>query len=115
MNRLRRYNLPVLLALVILLGACRQITESEISYDAANLQFSGKQALALEEDFVTQFPNRASGMPNVEPGTRWLQEQFESFRLECTTDEWEVINYSEPLPLKMSFAACRVEVNVRSC
>ncbi len=89
-----------LLALIFILGACRQTDDSEITYDAANLQFSGEEAFALEEAFVTQFPDRASGMPNVALSTQWLQEQFEGYGLSCTTDEWEITNFSETVPLK---------------
>ena len=100
MKRTRLLIFPGLLVLIFLLGACRQTTESDITYDAANLQFSGEQAFALEEEFVNQFPDRASGMPNVALSTKWLQEQFESYGLSCTTDEWEVTNFSETVPMK---------------
>ena len=100
MNNLKFQFLSVLIISVFLLGACQPLPENEVTYDAANLQFSGDQALAIEEAFVTQFPNRHSGMPNVERGTQWLKEQFESNGLACTFDEWQVINYSKPLPLR---------------
>ena len=45
-----------ILALALLAGACQQLPESEITYDAAGTAFSGEQAIALEEAFVTQFP-----------------------------------------------------------
>jgi hypothetical protein len=91
--------LPLFISVLLLIG-CQSLPDSNISFDAAGLQFSGEQALALEETFVTQFPNRASGMPNVALGTRWLQQQFESYGLSCATDEWQATLYSKPVPMK---------------
>ncbi len=89
-----------LLAIAGLLSACRSVPAVDVTYDPASLQFSGERALELVDTFVTQFPDRASGMPNAEPAARWLLEQFEGLGLTCVTDEWEVINFSEPLPLR---------------
>ena len=71
----------------------------EIHYDPAALRFDGEQAFATETEFVTQFPNRDSGQPNNRLAAEWLHAQFSNLGLTCAMQEWEVINYSQPLPL----------------
>ncbi len=81
-----------------LLG-CTTVPEPEISYDPAALKFNGEQAFVSETEFVIQFPNRDSGQPNNRLAAEWLQAQFTDLDLVCTMQEWEVVNFSQPLPL----------------
>lgn len=46
----------------------------QASYDPAALRFDRQRAYALEEVFVTKFPNRASGMPKNKLAVEWLKE-----------------------------------------
>lgn len=84
--------------LVWLVGCATQ-EMPEIRYDPAALRFDGEQAFATETEFVTQFPNRDSGQPNNRLAAEWLRAQFSNLGLTCAMQEWEVINYSKPLPL----------------
>ena len=82
-----------------LLSACSPAPEVNSNYDVDALHFSGERALELETEFVTQFPHRDSGQPNNQLAAEWLTAQFTDLGLECSIDEWEVINYSRPVGL----------------
>ena len=84
---------------ILLLAGCATAPDPQISYDPSALQFDGDLAFATETEFVTQFPNRHSGQPNNRLAAEWLQSQFGEMGLTCTWQEWEVINFSQPLPL----------------
>lgn len=84
---------------LIALAGCATVPEPQISYDPASLQFDGELALATESEFVTQFPKRDSGQPNNRLAAEWLQSQFSDLGLTCRLQEWQVINFSQPLPL----------------
>lgn len=86
--------------LVCLLAACSTAPDTEIHYTPASLHFSGEQALATEAEFVGQFPYRHSGAPNNQLAAEWLRDRLTSYGLDCTVDEWEIINYSRPVPLR---------------
>ncbi len=97
---MKLFKSRIIIGLVFLgLIGCVTEPEPEISYDPAALQFDGEQALATETKFVTQFPNRDSGQPNNRLAAEWLQTQLTELGLNCTMQEWEIINFSQPLPL----------------
>ena len=85
---------------VLLLTACSTAPQVQASYDPATLRFDGQRAYALEEEFVTKFPYRASGMPNSKLAVEWLKEQFAGYGWECQIDEWQVVNYSQQTPMR---------------
>jgi hypothetical protein len=93
-------KIMLLFAIIVLaLTACSAAPEMQVSYDPASLRFDGQRAYAIENEFVTQFPDRASGMPNNKPAAEWLKEQFTSYGWTCSIDEWTEINYSKPVPM----------------
>jgi MFS family permease len=89
--------LPALL--IFLLAACSPASSPPITYEPAQLRFSGERAYAVEEEFVTRFTNRHSGTEQSRLATEWLQDQFESAGWTCQIDQWEVVNYSQPVTL----------------
>jgi hypothetical protein len=93
-------NLLPLSILILLLTACSAAPDLQASYDPADLRFDGQRAYDLESEFVTAFPNRVSGSEKTRQAAAWLQEQFTSYGLSCQTDEWSVVNYSRPTPLR---------------
>ncbi len=84
----------------LLLTACSAAPETPITYNPSALRFDGQRAYAIEQEFVTRFPDRASGMPNSRPATEWLKEQFTSYGWTCAIDEWTVFNYSRLVPMR---------------
>ncbi len=86
--------------LAFLLTACTPAPEIEVSYDPADLQFSGERAFELESEFVTRFVNRDSGQPNNRLAVEWLINRFEDLGLSCRTDQWRIVNYSRPIRLQ---------------
>ncbi len=92
--------LLILSILILLLTACSAAPDHQVSYDPAALRFDGEQAYKTEAEFVTAFPNRVSGTEQTRKATAWLEEQFTGYGLTCQTDEWSVINYSRPTPLR---------------
>ncbi|MBP6468785.1 MAG: M28 family peptidase [Chloroflexi bacterium] len=93
-----RFIVVFVAALLGIVGCATQ-EMPDIRYDPAALRFDGEQAFATETEFVSQFPNRDSGQPNNRLAAEWLQTQFTEMGMACTMQEWEVINYSQPLPL----------------
>jgi hypothetical protein len=83
-----------------LLAACSTVSDTKTHYDPASLRFSGEQALATETEFVEQFPYRHSDAPNNKLAAEWLRDQFTSYGLDCAMDEWEIVNYSQPVQLR---------------
>lgn len=83
-----------------LLAACSTAPDTKVQYDPASLRFSGEHALAVQAEFVKKFPYRHSGAPNNRLAAEWLRDRFTSYGLDCTIDEWEMINYSRPVPLR---------------
>lgn len=84
---------------IVLLAACSSASVPPVTYDPSTLRFDGQRAYAIENEFVTKFPDRDSGMPNSRLATEWLKEQFTSYGWTCSIDEWTVINYSRPVPM----------------
>lgn len=97
MKQFKSYIIICLISFCLL--GCATVAEPQISYDPASLKFAGEQAFATEAAFVTQFPNRDSGQPNNRLAAEWLQRQFSALGTTCSMQEWEVINFSQPLPL----------------
>ena len=93
------YLISIFLA-ALFTSACSQVSAPEITIDPVTLRFSGNEAFALEADFVNRFPNRHSGQPNNELAAAWLQEAFTNLGLSCRIDGWQVINYSQTVPLR---------------
>jgi hypothetical protein len=91
--------LKLALLFIAVLVACSPVSPPEILYDPAALQFSGERAFEVESQFVAQFPNRHSGQPNNRLAAEWLLEQFSGFGFDCAIDEWQIVNYSQSVPL----------------
>jgi hypothetical protein len=93
-----------LILIVLLLSAistsCKETSAPSSSYDPQELSFSGKRAFAIEDEFVTTFTNRHSGTDQSLLATEWLWEQFTAAGWTCEMDDWEIINYSQPVPLR---------------
>ena len=99
MSRLCRY-LPFLAGLAVLMAACSPAPSPRTTYAPAALRFSDQRALEIETAFVQQFPYRHSGQPNNRLAAEWLKVEFERLGLACLMDEWQVVNYSRPVPLQ---------------
>ena len=93
-----KFNPLIVVILFGLLGCATQ-PQPDVTYDPTDLKLDGEQVFATETEFVSQFPNRASGQPNNRLAAEWLQAQFAAMSMTCAMQEWEVINYSQPLPL----------------
>jgi len=88
------------LSIFLLLTACSTAPEMQTSYDPAALRFDGQITYAIENQFVGQFPHRSSGQPNNRLAAEWLMEQFTSSGWSCQIDQWEVVNYSQPVTMR---------------
>lgn len=99
---IKRTNLMICIVIIlaILLAACSAAPDMQASYDPTTLRFDGQRAYEIEEEFVGKFPYRSSGMPNNRLAAEWLKDQFSSYGWSCQIDEWEVINYSRPVPMR---------------
>lgn len=84
---------------VLLLTACSSAPVPQVTYDPASLRFDAQRAYAIENEFVTKFPDRASGMPNNRLAAEWLRDRFSELGWSCSLDQWEIVNYSRPVPL----------------
>ena len=80
-------------------SACSSVQSVDVLYDPDEIRFSGERAFEIEGEFVSAFPNRDSGQPNNRKAIEWLQGEFESLGLACSIDEWEIVNYSQPMML----------------
>ena len=92
-------NMLLFAITALALTACSAAPEMQVSYDPASLRFDGERAYAIENEFVTQFPDRASGLPNNRLSAEWIQAQMSAAGWDCSIDQWEIINYSKPTPL----------------
>ena len=90
----------LILLLSAISTACEETSAPSISYDSQELSFSGKRAFTIEDEFVTTFTNRHSGTNQSLLATEWLWEQFTAAGWTCEMDDWEIINYSQPVPLR---------------
>ncbi|MBK5108540.1 MAG: M28 family peptidase [Anaerolineales bacterium] len=85
---------------VITLGGCAPAPDISAQYDPTEIRFSGDQAYAIEEQFVTNHTNRVSGSVESLAAVEWLNEQLSSYGWTCTIDEWEAVLYSETAQLR---------------
>jgi Peptidase family M28 len=92
-------SLLLLSILILLLTACSAAPDLQVSYDPSTLRFDGEQAYQIEKEFVTQFPNRVSGSEKTRQAASWLEQQLSSYGLDCQTDEWSDVLYSQQTPL----------------
>lgn len=99
MNLRRSLILPILLVAGVLLAACETVPEIKIRYDPQALHFSGAEAFAIQTGFAQRFPYRHSGQPNNQLATEWLRVEFTRFGWKCRFDEWQIVNFSRPVPL----------------
>jgi len=94
----------VLLAIVTVLAwpawAQAPIRVDTATVEQDSLRFEGERALTYVRDFVTRFPNRASGRPANEASADYLLEHFASLGAECIVDRWQVVNYGAPVELR---------------
>lgn len=79
--------------------ACQPQAAPVVTNTPAALQFSGEQALRVETEFVTAFPDRHSGQPNNAAAAGWLLTRFSSAGWTCAIDAWQIVNYSRRVPL----------------
>ncbi len=84
---------------ILLLTACSGAPEIQASFDPADLKFDGEAAFAIETGLVTRFPDRASGHPNNKLAAEWVQARMSTAGWDCSIDQWEIVNYSQPTPL----------------
>ena len=92
-------RLALVFVVAISLAACAPVPDPPISYNPVDLRFSGEDALAIEADFVTRFPDRDSGEPNNLRAAAWLAETLGALGFDCTIDIWEFVNFSRVVPL----------------
>jgi len=97
MNTLK--SIVFIVSMIFGLASCATVPKPEIHYDPTTLKLNGEQTFVTETEFVTQFPNRDSGQPNNRLAAEWIQTQFTEMGLTCIMQEWEVVNFSQPLPL----------------
>jgi len=88
------------LMLILVISACAPAPDISAQYDPAEIKFSGEQAYAIEEQFVTNHTNRVSGSVESLAAVAWLNEQLSSYGWTCTIDEWEAVLYSETAQLR---------------
>lgn len=92
-------GLLISLGLGVPISSCATVTNVPVQYNPQDVRFSGERAFEIENEFVTAFPNRNSGQTNNRLAIDWLQGEFEELGLICSVDEWEIINYSQPVAL----------------
>jgi len=103
-------NSLILLIVLLLCAAsvaCSPVPEPDIQYDPAALRFSGDQAYAIEEQFVTTHINRVSGSEEILEATVWLRDELSAAGWDCGFDDWETVLYSETVLLRN--VVCRLE------
>jgi hypothetical protein len=96
----RRSFIPLIFLICLTLAACSPAPEIVVQADRAPLQFDGDRTYALEEEFVTGFPNRDSGTESNTQAAAWVRARFEEFGWICQEDSWEIVSYSRTIPLK---------------
>ncbi|NOR89896.1 MAG: M28 family peptidase [Anaerolineales bacterium] len=100
MNTRKKFVYVIVFLILFSITACSPGPENKINLDPNAIRFDGNKAFDIESEFVTQFTNRHSGTDQNWLATEWLREQFTQYGWNCSFDEWEVINYSEPLKLR---------------
>ncbi|UCF27950.1 MAG: M28 family peptidase [Chloroflexota bacterium] len=100
MSNIKYFTILGILILLFTITACAPAPEVNPQYDPGEIKFSGEQAFAIEEQFVTSFQNRTSGSAESAAAVIWLQEQFSSRGWNCEIDEWEAVFYGEATTLR---------------
>ena len=100
MNTQKKFIFVIVFLILFSITACSPGPENKINLDPNSIRFDGNRAFDIESEFVTQFTNRHSGTDQNRLATERLREQFTQYGWNCSFDEWEVINYSEPLKLR---------------
>lgn len=100
MSNIKYFTILGILILLFTITACAPAPEVNPQYDPGEIKFSGEQAFAIEEQFVTSFQNRTSGSAESAAAVIWLQEQFSSRGWNCEIDEWEAVLYGEATTLR---------------
>jgi hypothetical protein len=111
MNTQKKFAFAIVFLILFSITACSPGPENKINFDPNAIRFDGTRAFDIESEFVTQFTNRHSGTDQNRLATEWLREQFTQSGWNCSFDEWEVINYSEPLKLRNVVCRLPGEIN----
>jgi len=98
MERKLRYQ-PFLLFIIILISACSPISTPDGLLYSGEMSFSGENAFEIEKEYVSEFPNRHSGQENNRLAAEWFYNRLSKAGWNCGFDEWEIVNYSEPVEL----------------
>lgn len=93
------FHYVVIVSLVFLLVACIPVETASVSQNIGGSAFSGDTAFALEQQYISKFPNRHSGQANNQLSAEWFAQQLTVLGWECSLDQWEIINYSKVVPL----------------
>ena len=97
----RGWIFAVLAYFAILFVGCSAVEPPKVHIEKSSaIEFSGARAFALEKDFVLQFPNRNSGDPNNRRAAEWIRAYFDSLGWQSSIQEWDIVNYSEPVRLR---------------
>ena len=107
----KKFNFVIVFFILFSITACSPAPENKINFDPNSIRFDGNRAFEIEYEFVTQFINRYSGTDQNRLATEWLRERFTQSGWNCSFDEWEVINYSEPLKLRNVVCRLPGEIN----
>jgi hypothetical protein len=86
--------------MILAISACAPAPKVEAQYNPADIRFSGEQTFAIEEQFVTNHPNRVSGSEESAAAATWLRDQFTDRGWSCEIDEWEAVLYGETTILR---------------
>ena len=90
----------ILTLAILSITACVPAPKVDIGVDSGQIQFNGQRAFELESEFATTFKNRDSGTAANKAAAEWIKAKFESVGWTCHLDEWEVVLYSEDVPLR---------------
>jgi len=96
----RRSLTPLFFLICLTLAACSPAPEIPVQADLQPLRFDGDNAYALEEEFVTSFPNRDSDTENNTRAAAWVRARFEEYGWTCREDSWELFDHSRIIPLQ---------------
>ncbi len=89
-----------LIVLILALSACAPAPEVNAQYDPGDIKFSGERTFFIEKEFVTNYPNRASGSEESIAASNWLRDQFSARGWNCEVDEWGAVLYGETTILR---------------
>lgn len=95
----KSYLLLAFSTLIVLGAACAPVSSPGGTVDPADMLFSGDYAFEIEKEYVSKFPNRHSGQENNQLAAEWFYDRLSNAGWDCRFDEWEIVNYSEPVEL----------------